>query len=381
MISKKPLPTAPAPTAIELDALDCATARSLRLRPLGILNGSAAIAAMASGAALSLAGGDSAFPLVEVLARTPERIVAALASLRRLRVWASAQGEHQRHRIETQLSRLSAKREAWAGLTFDAPLVMGIVNVTPDSFYTGTGDDSQKAIALGRAMLEAGARILDIGGESTRPGAAPVSAEDEIRRLEPVVRALANLGAVISVDTRKASVMQAAMSWGTRIINDVSALADRGSVDVIARTGAAVVLMHMRGEPGTMQQAPSYDLASLEIGDYLAERITACEEAGVPLHRIVVDPGIGFGKAVEHNLEILGRLSLLHGLGCGVLVGLSRKSTIGRVSGGAPVEARLPGSIAGALYALGQGAQILRVHDVAETCQAIAMWQAMAGGA
>ncbi len=195
------------------------------------------------------------------------------------------------------------------------------------------------------------------------------------------MRALGDLGAVISIDTRKASVMAAAISWGARIINDVSALEGAGSLPAIAQTGACVVLMHMQGQPATMQHSPSYDLASLDVADYLGRRIASCIEAGVQPHRIVVDPGIGFGKTVEHNLEILARLTLFHGLGCGVLVGLSRKSTIGRVSGGAPAEARLPGSIAGALHALSQGAQILRVHDVAETRQAIAMWQAIAAGA
>ena len=376
-----PLPTAPAPTAIALDELDADAANCLRLRPVGLLTGSAAMAALANGTALSLAGGDTVFTLVEVLARNASGIVAALASLRRLRLWASQQSENARDRIEIQLARLSEKRERWAGLALDRPLVMGIVNVTPDSFFFGSGDDAEKAVALGRAMIGAGADILDIGGESTRPGAAPVPQDEEMRRLEPVVRALANAGAVISVDTRKAAVMEAALVWGARIVNDVSALEEAGSLDVIARSNAAVVLMHMRGEPETMQRGPSYDLASLDIADYLAARIAACVAAGVPPHRIVIDPGIGFGKTVEHNLEVLARLTLFHALGCGVLVGLSRKSTIGRVSGGAPVEARLPGSIAGALQALRQGVQILRVHDVAETRQAIAMWQAIAQGA
>jgi dihydropteroate synthase len=376
-----PLPTAPAPTAIALDQLDAETASCLRLRPVGLLTGSAAMAAMANGVALPLAGGDTVFTLVEVLARTTNGIVAALAPLHRLRLWASEQSADQRERIEIQLSRLSATRERWAGLALDRPLVMGIVNVTPDSFFVGTGEDSEKAVALGRSMLEAGADILDIGGESTRPGAAAVPQDEEMRRLEPVVRALANTGAAISVDTRKAAVMEAALTWGARAVNDVSALEGQGSLDMIARSNAAVILMHMRGEPGTMQQGPSYDLASLDIADYLAARIAVCIAAGLPPHRIVIDPGIGFGKTVEHNLEVLGRLTLFHALGCGVLVGLSRKSTIGRVSGGAPVEARLPGSIAGALQALRQGVQILRVHDIAETRQAIAVWQAIAHGA
>lgn len=338
------------------------------------------MAALASGNALPLAGGETVFTLAEILARTPNGVVAAFAPLRRLRLWVCQQDDGQRDRIEIQLARLSEPRESWAGLKLDRPLVMGIINVTPDSFYTGDNSDPDKAIALGRAMLDAGADILDIGGESTKPGAAAVPEEEEVRRLEPVVRALANLGAVVSVDTRKARVMAAAISWGARIINDVSALEGAGSLDTIAQIGACVVLMHMQGEPATMQQAPRYDLASLNVADYLGRRIATCVDAGIEPHRIVIDPGIGFGKTAEHNLEILARLALFHGLGCGVLVGLSHKSTIGRVTG-APVEARLPGSIAGALHALSQGAQILRVHDVAETRQAIAMWQAIAAGA
>ena len=374
-------PASIVPTAVDLDRIEVEAATDLRLRPLGLLTGSAAMAALASGNALPLAGGETAFPLVEILARRGDEILAAIAPLRRLRLWADQQSTAQRARIETQLLRLSEARQSWAGLKLDRPLIMGIVNATPDSFYTGSGGDPAKAIALGQAMRAAGADILDIGAESTRPGAAPVTEAEELGRLEPVVRGLANTGAAISVDTRHAAVMTAALSWGVRIINDVSALEEPGSLDVIARSGAGVVLMHMRGEPGTMQHDPRYALASLDIADYLGKRISACVAAGIPPHRIVIDPGIGFGKTLEHNLEILARLTLLHGLGCGVLVGISRKSTIGRVSGGAPAEARLPGSLAGELQAVQQGVQVLRVHDVAETRQAIAMWQAIAEGA
>jgi len=375
-----PLTATTSPTAIELDRLDTAATSDIRLRPIALLTGSAAMTALASGAALRLAGGATAFALIEVLARTPNGIVAAQAPLRRSRLWAAQQGEALRERIEIQLTRLSEPRQSWAGLELDRPLVMGIINVTPDSFFIGSAD-AEKAIATGRAMLEAGADILDIGGESTRPGAAPVDEAEEKRRLEPVIRALAAAGAVVSVDTRHAAVMTAALSWGARIVNDVSALEGPGSLGAVARAGAAVVLMHMRGEPGTMQQDPHYTLPSLDIADYLAQRVATCCEAGIPPHRIVIDPGIGFGKTLAHNLEIMGRLTLLHGLGCGVLVGVSRKSSIARVARGAPVEARLPGSLAGALQALQQGAQILRVHDVAETRQAVAMWEAIAEGA
>ena len=362
-----------------LEAIDAPTS-AIWLRPEALLTGSAARSAIAQGLALPLAGGSTAFAQVEVLARQGDGVTAALAPIRRVQYWASQRGEG-RPRIETQLTRASEQRCAWAGLPLDRPLIMGIVNATPDSFYRGSGGDAEAAIALGRAMLEAGADIIDVGAESTRPGAVPVSEEEELRRLEPVVRALAASGAVLSIDTRHAKVMAAALAWGARIINDVSALEGEGSLDIVAKTGAPVVLMHMRGEPGSMQRDPAYLLASLDVADYLAQRIAACEAAGIPRHRIVVDPGIGFGKTIAHNLEILARLTLFHTLGCGVLIGVSRKSTIGRLSGGAPAEERLPGSIAGALQALRQGAQILRVHDVAETRQAVAVWQAIADGA
>jgi dihydropteroate synthase len=363
-----------------LEAIDT-SASAIWLRPEALLTGSAARSAIAQGIALPLTGGSSAFTQIEVMARQGDSVAAALAPLRRVQYWTSQLDETQRARIEAQLTRASEQRCHWAGLPLDRPLIMGIVNATPDSFYRGRSGDAEAAIALGRAMRTAGADIIDIGAESTRPGAAPVSEEEELRRLEPVVRALAAAGTVLSVDTRHAKVMAAALAWGARIINDVSALEDEGSLEVAAKTGAPVVLMHMRGEPGTMQRDPHYVLASLDVADYLAQRVAACEAAGIPRHRIVVDPGVGFGKTVAHNLEILARLTLFHALGCGVLIGVSRKSSIGQLSGGAPVEERLPGSIAGALQALRQGAHILRVHDVAETKQALAIWQAIADGA
>ncbi len=363
-----------------LEAID-APASAIWLRPEALLTGSAARNAIEHGTALSLAGGNSAFTQIEVMGRQGDDVVSALAPVRRVQYWASQLDATRRARIETQLTRISEARCHWAGLPLDRPLVMGIVNATPDSFYRGSGGDPNTAIALGRAMHEAGADILDIGAESTRPGAAPVSEAEELQRLEPVVCALAASGVAISVDTRHAKVMAAALTWGARIINDVSALEGEGSLDIAAKTGAPVILMHMRGDPGTMQQDPHYVLASLDVADYLAQRVAACEAAGIPRHRIVVDPGIGFGKTLAHNLEIMARLGLLHALGCGVLIGVSRKSSIGRLSGNAPAEQRLPGSIAGALQALRQGAQILRVHDVAETKQAVAIWQAIADGA
>lgn len=369
-----------------LDALPAIVPERLWLRPLGLLADAAAQAAMRGGAALPLAGGPLAFAMVEVLGRSPSgEIVAALGSTADVTRWAASRGPALDARVEALLDRIRARRAAWAGFSLDRPLVMGIVNVTPDSFSDG-GDfaDPQAAIAQGRAMLAAGVDILDIGGESTRPKATPVAPDDELRRVEPVVRTLASAGAVISIDTRHAAVMQAMLAAGARIINDVSALTDDAhSAAFAARSGAPLVIMHKQGDPRTMQDNPTYTLASLEITEYLAERISDLATHGISRERIIVDPGIGFGKRSHHNLEIMARLSLLHALGCGILLGVSRKSLIGQIGGGIPAKARLPGSLAGALYALGQGAQILRVHDVAETKQAIATWAAMtnAGGA
>jgi dihydropteroate synthase len=366
-------------TTYPLDALPEFLPTSLWLRPVG-MTGRDDLGADA----WTLAGSGLGFSSVELLARSGNGdVVAANVSLSQLDAWAAARGRAVADRVARQRAALTAPRAPWAGLALDRPRIMGVLNVTPDSMSDG-GDflAPEQAIAQGRAMMSAGADIIDIGGESTRPGAAPVSIDEEIRRIDPVIRGLAADGALISVDTRHARVMAAAMAAGARIVNDVTALAgDPESLAFVARTKAPVVLMHMQGEPRTMQQAPHYALASLDIADYLAARIERCVAADVTREAIVVDPGIGFGKSLEHNLEILARLSLFQALGSGVLLGLSRKSFISRLSGAATPKERLPGSLAGGLFGLAQGAQILRVHDVAETKQAVAAWQAMAAGA
>jgi dihydropteroate synthase len=260
------------------------------------------------------------------------------------------------------------------------PCVMGIVNVTPDSFSDG-GDrfDAERAIADGLAMWRAGADFVDVGGESTRPGAAPVAPEEELRRVRPVVAALAGEGVRVSIDSRHAEVMAGAVEAGAAVINDVTALTgDAVSLRVAADSGLPVVLMHMQGEPRSMQADPHYDDVALEVYDHLAERLAACEAAGIPRARIAVDPGIGFGKTLVHNLELLDRLTLFHGLGCPLLLGVSRKSFIGKLSRQEPPKDRLAGSLAAALAGVARGAQILRVHDVAETLQALAVWRAIA---
>ncbi len=221
-----------------------------------------------------------------------------------------------------------------------------------------------------------------MAARSTRPGSAPVSPEAEIARIEPVIRDLAGRGLTVSVDTRHAVVMQAALAAGARIVNDVTGLTgDPASLGVVARAGCPVVLMHIRGEPRTMQQNPVYDDVLLDVFDWLEQRVAACAAAGIPPGRIAVDPGIGFGKrSLDHNLPLLRGLSLLHGLGCAVLLGVSRKRFIGTLSGAGDPKARVAGSIAAGLYGIAQGVQILRVHDVAETRQALAVWSALQVG-
>ena len=256
---------------------------------------------------------------------------------------------------------------------------MGVVNVTPDSFSDGGQFfEAGAAIELGLRLHAAGADIVDIGGESTRPGAAALDAEEEIRRVLPVVEALVRAGVLVSIDTRKAAVMGAAVAAGGGMINDISALRhDPESLEAAGASGVPVVLMHSQGEPATMQVHPTYDMAPLDVFDHLAARVQAWTDAGFERSRLLIDPGIGFGKTAEHNLEILGQLGLYLGLGLPVLLGVSRKSFIGRIAGGAPPAERLPGSLAAALWGVAAGAAVLRVHDVAATQQALAVWQAL----
>ncbi len=252
---------------------------------------------------------------------------------------------------------------------------MGVVNVTPDSFSDGGRFfDAPAAVAHARRLVDEGADILDIGGESTRPGAAPVSEADELARVLPVLEKLTDC--CVSVDTRRPLVMQAALAAGASMINDVRALAEPRAYEVVASTGCAVCLMHMKGEPGSMQREPRYDDVVAEVRSFLEHRVGETEAAGIARDRIVIDPGFGFGKTVAHNLTLLKNLAQLAQLGVPVLAGLSRKSTIGKITG-RPVGERLAGSLAMALLAVERGAKILRVHDVKETRDVIAVWQAV----
>ncbi|MCX8087490.1 MAG: dihydropteroate synthase [Rhodocyclaceae bacterium] len=265
-------------------------------------------------------------------------------------------------------------------LPLERPLIMGIVNLTPDSFSgDGVGKDLTRALAHAEAQREAGADILDLGAESTRPGAEPVPAQEELARLLPVLRVVRDWGVPVSVDTSKPEVMLAAIAEGAALINDVAALRQPGALETVAASDAGVCLMHMQGEPRTMQHHPHYEDVVAEVRDFLIGRVAACEAAGIPRERICLDPGFGFGKTVEHNYTLLAHLDALAALGLPLLVGLSRKSMLGAVTGRENGAARMPASVAAALLAVQKGARIVRVHDVAATKDAFAVLAALEG--
>ncbi len=316
--------------------------------------------------ALRLAGGWCWFDRVEVLerGRAPEVIAASELPDKAAR-------------------RLTEPRGDIAGLSMDQPRIMAILNVTPDSFSDGGAFNARTtAIHRAHALAEAGADILDIGGESTRPGAEEIDIEEEIDRTAPVIKAIArDLTLPISIDTRKAAVATAALDAGAGIVNDVAAFTfDPGLSEVSARAGVPVCLMHAKGDPKTMQAAPEYDDVLLDVYDFLAARVAVAEAAGIARKNIIVDPGIGFGKTLDHNLALIRRLSLFHGLGCPVLLGASRKRFIGTIGDEQDAAQRGPGSIAVALHGLSQGVQMLRVHDMSETRQALRLSMAIHNG-
>jgi dihydropteroate synthase len=267
-------------------------------------------------------------------------------------------------------------------LPLDRPRIMGIVNVTPDSFSDGGAFDSaQAAVEHGLRLVDEGADLLDVGGESTRPGAAPVDEAEELRRVLPVIEALsARAGVPVSIDTSKPGVMRAAVAAGASMINDVFALRADGALEAAAAAGVPVCLMHMQGEPRSMQDAPHYDDVVGEVHRFLADRLLACQFAGIDLRRLLVDPGFGFGKTLAHNLDLLRGLERFTSLGVPLLAGLSRKSMIGTITGRSDAADRVHGSAAAALIAVQRGAAIVRVHDVAATRDALAVWQAVAAG-
>ena len=346
----------------------------LAIEPLGLISGPAALDLCDSGAAFALAGGAMAF--------THARIGGDILTAVELRTHVMQAGMYGNDLLAHRLETLTRPRADFAGLPLAGagPRIMGVCNVTPDSFSDGgTHDDPRAAISFARSLVAAGADMIDVGGESTRPGAEPVSLDVELARVLPVVSALAEAGIPVSIDTRHARVMAAAIGAGATIVNDVMALTGPDALATVAGSDASVVLMQMQGTPQTMQDGPAYRDVVSDVYGWLAERVAACSRAGIAPERMAVDPGFGFGKTVEHNTALLAHLGVFHGLGCVVAVGLSRKSFIGVLTGEEDPAARVSASVAAALAAVGQGAQIVRVHDVAETRSAFAIWRAQAG--
>jgi dihydropteroate synthase len=335
------------------------------IRPLALVHGADTRALIDRGEAGALGGmGHIGFTHVEVITR-------ASGPLQRRVDRYSAWAEHPLVRMIVQ------ERPALAGLAMNRCRVMGIVNVTPDSFSDGGRlSNAEAGIAHGKVLASEGADILDVGGESTRPGSDTVADAEELARILPVIAGLASSN-LVSADTRKSQVMQAAIEAGARMINDVSALGhDPTSAGVVAGAGVPVILMHAQGEPKTMQLNPRYEHVVLDVYDALEARVELAVSGGIARENICIDPGIGFGKTFAQNLELMAELSLFHGLGVAVLVGLSRKGFVGAVTGEKVAGERVHGSVGGALAAAGQGAHFLRVHDVKATVQALSMFTA-----
>ncbi|MDJ0951389.1 MAG: dihydropteroate synthase [Alphaproteobacteria bacterium] len=341
----------------------------LYLRPLGLVP-----LAHPSGdpGLLPLAGGPFAFGHVELLLRAPDGIKRAVASLATLSAWARQEGAAAEAFVDAWRDRTTKAALRIAGLVPDRPHIMGIVNVTPDSFSDGGAfSRPTDAIEHGRALAAAGADILDIGGESTRPGASPVSAAEQCDRVRPVIEGLRDAGVPLAIDTRDAAVMRAAVAAGASIINDVSALAhDPDSLAAARELAVPVILTHMRGAPDTMADRARYDDVALDVFDELEDRVETCEASGIPRASLIVDPGFGFAKTTRQNAALLARLGILHGLGCPIAVGASRK-TFAPGQGRRAARDRLAGSLAAGLAAVAQGARMLRVHDVAATRDAL----------
>jgi dihydropteroate synthase len=353
--------------------------RSTYVRPIGIFPAPRDQDAE-SWSGLPVAGQPLRFTTVEISEREGARVVRRIVTLGDAveRDW----GRGALHAAQ-DLEAITAGRPRLAGLALDRPRLMGIINVTPDSFSDGgLHDAADAAVAHGLKLAEEGADILDVGGESTRPGADYIPVEEELRRVIPVIEGLrARTDALISIDTRKAEVMRQAAAAGADILNDVSALThDPAAMATAAETGLPVILMHAQGDPRTMNDDPQYTDVVLDVFDFLEARIAECEAAGIPRAKLVVDPGIGFGKHLPHNVAVLASLSLYHALGVPVLLGASRKKLIDHISDVPNPRDRVPGSLAAALAGAAQGMQIIRVHDVAATRQALNVWRAALAG-
>jgi len=335
------------------------------------------------GASMRLAGGMLWFTQIEVIDKTGATATRQLVGVREWDGFVAALSADKQARCNLLSARLTGPRAALQmgerTIRLDQPQVMGIINMTPDSFSDGGKNaDIEAAASAAIAMSSAGAAIIDVGGESTRPGAPLVWEGDEIKRVEPLIQRLASAGTAVSIDTRKAAVMETAVTAGAGMINDVSALLyDDRAVEVAKAKGVPVVLMHAPSQSSDPHKGGDYGDVVTDVFDWLEARVDAVEAAGIPREEILVDPGIGFGKSLAENLSIINNLSIYHGLGCAILFGASRKRMIGALSNEAPVEARLGGSVFLAMKAIEQGAHVVRVHDVPETVQAVQVWRGL----
>lgn len=350
--------------------------RSVYLRPVGFIPHKDSGEDGDVWGGIPLAGGPLAFMALEIIERHGDGVQRRVCSLSEFfeRDWG-----RQTLAAADLFEAARMPRGRICGLPMNRPRIMGIVNVTPDSFSDGGSFDGvQAAVDHALALVEEGAEILDIGGESTRPGSETVPVDEELKRVLPVLEALRpKTEALISVDTRKGRVMHMAAEAGADIINDVSALTyDPDALGIAADTGLPLMLMHAQGDPKTMNDDPQYGDVVLDVFDFLERRILACEAAGIPREKLIVDPGIGFGKHLHHNVAVLSAMSLYHTLGVPILLGASRKKLIGQLCNVDDPKARVPGSIAAALSSVAQGVQIVRVHDVAATKQALSVWMA-----
>lgn len=334
---------------------------------------------------LRLAGGLSWFSALEVTAVSEGvRSSSQLVTVEQFSKFLESLSDAQAAKVNLVLERLTADRDPISlgerVIRFDQPMVAGILNVTPDSFSDGGKfvDDPQAAADVGFAMASAGAAIIDVGGESTRPGSADVWEGDELKRVLPVIERLAGSGTAVSIDTRKAAVMEAALAAGAGMVNDVSALRyDERALELVARAQCPIIIMHHAGKGHELHADPNYRDPLIEVFDWLNDRVDAMTDAGISRRNIIVDPGIGFGKSLQHNLALVNGLALFHGLGCPIMLGASRKRVIGALSNEAQPQERLGGSIAMANHGASLGAQLLRVHDVFESVQALHVWRGL----
>jgi len=360
---------------------DIPSSARLYFRPTGLVDAPFDL----DGQVLRLAGGLLWFSAFDVIVvdggeRLAPRLISVDALDRFLESLSEEQGRDARQSIDRVTGTRKPLQLGERSLRFDEPRIVGILNVTPDSFSDGGqhSEDSQAAADAGFAMSAQGAAMIDVGGESTRPGAADVWEGDELDRVLPVIERLAASGVAISIDSRKASVMEATLAAGAAIVNDVSALRfDDRALEIVADAGCPVIIMHHAGKGHELHADPNYRDPLIEVYDWFEDRISDLENAGIDRDRIVVDPGIGFGKALQHNLALINGLSLFHALGCPIMLGASRKRLIGALSNEAPVEQRLGGSLALTVLGANQGVQLLRVHDVAESVQALHIWRGM----